>query len=60
VHWLDVLLVSVVGEHTSWLNCAGAITVSVKLCELLPTVAVISADVLEFTVPTVAVKEAEL
>ncbi len=54
------MLASDVGVQTSWLKCAGAVTPSVNAWELLPTEAVMTADVFELTAPTIAVNDAEL
>jgi hypothetical protein len=55
VHVLAALLPNVLGAHVRAVNCAGALAATVKLCELLPSVAVRIADWSNVTADTVAV-----
>ena len=56
VHVLAALLPNVLGAHDREVNCAGALAVSVNVCELLPSVAVRIAGWSEVTAAAVAVK----
>jgi hypothetical protein len=56
VHVLAALLPNVLGAHVREVNCAGALAVTVNVCELLPSLAVRTAGWSEVTAAAVAVK----